>query len=180
MDLVVDLQCPHCAVFVPALEAALAPGIARGDLRVRTHLLVREDQPASRDLVTWAMAASLESQAAFDHLVAAALGTNPDATPGGADAHLGEAMDLVALGHLRLAHVSLLADLVDEDQQRIASLGNTGTTPACILSDDRRQVVGRWQGDIDAQAVAASTLAYARAIRARSTAPAPADPPARP
>lgn len=146
LDLVLDLQCPHCSAQYAGLLKALTPAVQEGRLRLCLRVLVRRSEPASRALARWAAAAALRSAGDHSRYLSAALGIKEGLTPEQVLSLREEFAPWAELARQRTAAVDAL---VDDDQRSIAALKLTGTTPYLVLSGPDGRERGRWQGDLD-------------------------------
>lgn len=154
LDVVLDLQCPHCAATWSGLAAAIAPAIQAGRLRMTMRLVERRSEPASRDLARWAFAAAGRSPAAHGRYIISLLGARSGLHAD--ELRAAHADELTGLDDLIGQHPGSVESLVDADQAIIAKLGLRGATPLIVLSDRSGQERGRWSGTFDPQQVGAA------------------------
>jgi len=159
LEVVLDLQCAHCAESWSGLAAVIGPAVRDGRLRLTVRLVVRPSQPASRDLARWAFAAAADSAAAHGRYLVTFLGTRTDLTTD--EVRSAHAEDLAPILAAAAAHGPVIEALVEADQALISRLGLRGATPLLVLSGAGREL-GRWSGSAATPEALAAALHSSR------------------
>jgi protein-disulfide isomerase len=157
LEVVLDLQCPHCAQSWSGLATAIVPAIQAGRLNLTLRLVERRAEPASRDLARWAFAAAAHGPAAHGRYIISLLGVRSGLTTD--EIRRGYADDLAGLDATLAEHGALIEGLVDADQAAIAKLGLRGATPLVVLSGRDGRARGRWSGAFDPVEIGAAIAA---------------------
>lgn len=142
VEAVVDPSCAHCAAVFDDLRLILD----RSGVRWRIIVPVRPSQPTSADLAAAAQQAAAEGPEAMDAFWLSALGVKADATTAGI---LALRPELARWFHRPSPQVAL-------DQARLKTLRFAGRTPLIVARRGDGAPVGRWEGDLDLPAIAAT------------------------
>lgn len=142
VETVADPSCAHCAAVFNDLRRVLE----QSGVRWRVIVPVRPSQPASADLAAAAQQAAAEGPAAMDGFWLSALGLKADATT----------VEILTLRPELARWFHRPSPQVALDQARLKSMRFAGRTPLIVARRGDGTPVGRWEGDLDLPAIAAT------------------------
>lgn len=164
-EVVIDVRCPHCALVFAPLLTALDGALAAGRVEVLIRCMVRDSDPASREVVGHLLATGLTGS--FRTASSAVLEAGG---AGGWDAvqeRLRGKLDPAVMASAYRAAAPELAGVIERDLDRLALLG-CRTTPLVVLWRRSGAEVARWSGsDVESETVAAVVALMSEAKAAK-------------
>lgn len=169
--LVVDPHCRACAEEYGPLLAALTPlsAGARPLLAISTQFLIRAGDPAAADLAAHLLATALLGGSRFRAVLAVALGASAGTGFAALRSRIAEVDDPAAIAAAAGRAQAAIALVMQDDALRLAALsGRTPSpiTPQVLLVENApglpARLVRRWQGTLEAEALAGEIAALTR------------------